>query len=127
MGVEEGMGWAGLSGKKGSLVYGKVGLRKLKEIEKCKEAHIAANPHRYAAEATLPPPARAQPTRVQPARERETVRRFMFHVSQLDDSDDRWLVSHGFRLLRRSIRERCAALAWRTPSPNGYVLAADYN
>ena len=84
----------------------------LEQIERCKEEYLAAQPNAPIAESVT-----IEPTRVLPPRDRASTRRFMFHISQLDD-DNAWLVNHGLRLIRHAASERCSTL---------YAMPADFS
>ena len=90
----------------------------LEQIEQCKADYLAAHPvERAALEARLPLAVepRPEPTRLVPDRERVQPRRFMFHVSQLPDSEDRYLVAPALRALRRLVAQRTSVLPMFLP------------
>jgi hypothetical protein len=93
----------------------------LEQIDHCKSEWLLANPSAARA-AQREAPAQPVPTSSQPARDRDQPRRFMFHITQLDESDSRWLVPSGLAALRRASQLNCSVLTLSSTDYSEYAV-----
>jgi len=94
----------------------------LDQMERCKKEYLASHPAIDRSDDGVTGVPRPEPTRRQPARDREQPRRFVFHVSELRPCDSEDMAIEGLRALRQSVRARGNVARLMAISPFSHSL-----
>ena len=91
-------------------------------MERCKKEYLASHPAIDRSDDGVTGVPRLEPTRRQPARDREQPRRFVFHVSEFLPNDSEDMVIEGLRALRHSVRVKGSVSGLMAACSSAYSL-----